>query len=405
MFIVKSKVIITQKTQIKGKPERNKAFKFDFVSEFSCSDSWRDFTNEGRLVLPKNIIAIDDTTGKKVPLGGSNLAIGGTESPLFLRGDAVTVDYYYVYQQNGKEVTDGTETPTSHLFSGYISEVTSKKPIELKLEDNFWKLKQLPCPTKTYKSGTKLNDILIDLLKPYNDTVSESEKFNVKMVSDTTFGEFRVGNETVAECLGRIRKTYRFEFYFRENTLYSGVIVYDEAIAKRNVFKFQYNIISDELQYNRKDDIVLSIIASNSIEESTGKQNKDGSAKTKRTRIEVLLTLRNGSNEPEIFRKPKGGDYPPNTGGERAKFQYPGANNEAELIKLATDDLRRYYYTGFKGKFTTFGIPYTKTGDNVVIIDPVLPERNGTYKCKSVDYEVGMNGIRQTIELDYLIQL
>ena len=81
MFVVKSKVIITQKTQVNGFPERNRVLRFDFVSDFSCSDSWRDFINEGKLILPKNVIAIDDTTGKKMLLGGSNLAIGGTESP------------------------------------------------------------------------------------------------------------------------------------------------------------------------------------------------------------------------------------------------------------------------------------------------------------------------------------
>ena len=76
----------------------------------------------------------------------------------------------------------------------------------------------------------------------------------------------------------------------------------------------------------------------------------------------------------------------------------------AELISLATQELKKYYYSGFKGKFITFGIPFVKTGDNIKIIDPVLKERNGTYKCKSVNYTCGMNGIRQEIQLDYLVR-
>ena len=403
MFIVKSKVIITQSTQIDGQPKRDKVLQFDFVNEMSCSDSWRDFTNEGKVILPKNIQAIDKD-GNKVDISGSVIHIGGTLSPLFMRGDKITLDYYYTYYKNSKTITEGTEINGAHLFSGYISEVTSKKPIELKCEDNFWKLKQLPCPIKTYPKTMTLNAILVDLIKPYND-LNPNDKFIVKSISDTTFGEFRVGNETVAECLGRLRKTYHFESYFRGNTLYSGVMVYDEALAKDYVFKFQENIISDELTYKRKEDLVLSILASNSIIETTGQTTKDGKAKTKKTRIEVLLTLAHGSDKPVIFEKVKGGDYPPNQGGERMTLQYPMANNKEELIKLATAEIKKYYYSGFKGKFTTFGIPYVKTGDNVIIKDDILPERNGKYKCKSVEYTCGMGGIRQVVQLDYKLAL
>ena len=56
-----------------------------------------------------------------------------------------------------------------------------------------------------------------------------------------------------------------------------------------------------------------------------------------------------------------------------------------------------------KGKFKTFGLPFVKHGDYVDIIDPVLPERNGRYVVKGVGYEGGINGLRQEIELDYLI--
>jgi hypothetical protein len=42
-------------------------------------------------------------------------------------------------------------------------------------------------------------------------------------------------------------------------------------------------------------------------------------------------------------------------------------------------------------------------GDNIQIYDPKLPERNGLYKCKGVDHEAGIGGIRQVLQLDYLI--
>jgi hypothetical protein len=39
----------------------------------------------------------------------------------------------------------------------------------------------------------------------------------------------------------------------------------------------------------------------------------------------------------------------------------------------------------------------------VDILDPLIPERNGRYKVKSVKYNGGVGGLRQTIELDYLV--
>jgi hypothetical protein len=265
-----------------------------------------------------------------------------------------------------------------------------------------WKLKQIPVATHTFSKTDTLESILKYLLKDY-------PQFTVATNTETTFGNFTVGNETVAEALSRLRKTYRFESYFRGNTLFSGSLVYTPLVPKVRTFTFQSKvdygaIISDELEYKRKDDIVLSAVASNTIEEKTGKTTKDGHEKTKKTRLEVLVTLRNGSDEPEVFIKPANGDFPANTGGERRTFFFPGATSIEKLKELATAELKKYYYTGFKGKFVTFGIPFTRMGDNVQIIDPILPERNGLYKVRGVEYSGGVNGLRQTIELDYLIR-
>ena len=79
--------------------------------------------------------------------------------------------------------------------------------------------------------------------------------------------------------------------------------------------------------------------------------------------------------------------------------------NEQDLINLAKSDLEKYYYTGFKGSFLTFGTPFIKFGDNVVLENNILPEQNGTYKVKAVNYSGGENGLRQNIELDYKLNV
>lgn len=378
-------------------PKRTTVLNFDFVTEFNSSDSWRDLTNKGRLVLPKNLYFTDEN-GKLRPLKGTNVNVGGFSSgaPLFLRGDKVTIIAGYKYYNKAhREIED-----TAQFFSGYITKVNSKIPIELQLEDNMWKLKQTPVETKTFSKSDTLESILKFILK--------GTPFTTKALTQTTFGTFSIGNETAAQVLQRLQKTYGFEFYFRGNELRGGALIYVEDEAVSENFHFQENIISDELEYVRKDDIVLSAVAHNSITTTVG-TNKDGTAKTKHKRIEVLVTLKKNpaiGEVPYIFREINRGDVvPENTDGERRTLFFPGATNVQQLAELAYDKLKMYYYGGLRGTFTTFGIPFVRQGDNAVIKDPVLPERDGTYKIKKVEYSGGVGGLRQRIELDYKLNV
>ena len=156
MYRVFTNITIQQLTQLKtpGALPRNKTLYFDFVNEFECSDTWRDLTNDGKVIIPKNLYYVD-TNGKRQPLWGTNVNIGGfTSSPLLMRGDAVTIDYGYKFFRDNKEKFEGTynSKKNSHLFTGFISRVTSKKPIEFLIEDNMWKLKQIPAPIHTFKA-------------------------------------------------------------------------------------------------------------------------------------------------------------------------------------------------------------------------------------------------------------
>jgi SUMO ligase MMS21 Smc5/6 complex component len=372
-------------------PNRKGVLFFDFVTDFECSDSWRDFTNKGKITLPKNLYFRDEA-GKLQPLKGTNINVGGFSSgvPLFLRGDKVKIEAGYKYRnQKQIDITD-----ISVFFEGYISKVGSKIPIELDIEDNMWILKQTAVETKSFSSSDTLEDILKYLVK---DT-----SFTIRALTKTNFGSFTIGNETAAQVLQRLQKSYGFESYFRGNELRCGVLIYLPEEAREENFVFQKNIIDDELEYMRKDDVILSAIAHNTITESNG-TTKDGKAKTKKKRLEVLVTIKNGQRVDTVIKE---GESPPeNIEGERRTFFFPGAKSIEELADLAYKELIIYYYTGLKGKFITFGIPFVRQGDNAVIKDPILPERDGKYKIKQVDYSGGVNGLRQEIHLDYKINL
>lgn len=379
-------------------PTRTGVLTFDFVNTFEAESCWQDLTDKGKVVLPKNLY-YKDKDGRLQPLKGTNINIGGFGLvPLFLRGDKVQIDAgYKYYNKTGREILD-----TAILFDGYISKVHSKIPIELELEDNMWLCKQTPVDTKTFTANDTLEDILQYLVKKVNDI--HNTNFTSKALTKTNFGEFQIGSETVAQVLQRLKKQYGFEFYFKGDLLRGGVLIYIEDEAQTQYFRFQENIISDDMEYRRKDDIVLSVLAHNTLTVDAGGICKDGSRKTKRRRLSVLVTIKNGNRQPDIVIEP-GTPVPENIEGERTTYFDPGAKTVTELGNNAYEHLKKFYYDGFRGSFETFGIPYVQQGDNADIKDAILPERDGLYKIKKVEYSGGVNGMRQIVHLDYRINV
>ncbi|CAB4126256.1 hypothetical protein UFOVP69_66, partial [uncultured Caudovirales phage] len=234
-------------------------------------------------------------------------------------------------------------------------------------------------------------------------------------------------DETVAQFLIRIRKEFHIESVFVGNDLILGFDPYVGITPNPNVYKFtfQKNIISDELDWQRKDDIKLSAVVQ-SINTSFNGYNKKGEVKTKKEHLSVLVynvTDNKGNSTWVPIEKKKDVPLPENVEGERRTLFFPSKLDEqalallseadkqhylsthvvdaATLAKLGIANLQKYYYTGFKGKFTTFAYPLVKIGDSIYIEDAKLPDRNGYYNVKAVEYTGGVNGHRQIITLDY----
>lgn len=399
MFRVVSNITIQQEPSL-AFPGRNTQINLDFVTSYESEDSWRDLTNKGKLVIPKNLYFLDKF-GKKQPLAGPNINVGGFSNsvPLVLRGDRVTIAGGYKYFATKNAARETTET--NQIFTGFVSKVNSNIPIEMELEDNMWLLKQTPVDTMTFSKKDGLTKILQTIIDKCNSMYGTN--FTVNALTETTFGSFTIGNETACQVLQRLQKSYGFESYFRGNELRCGVIVYVTSDAKTIPFTFQYDIINNELEYVRKDDITLSAIARNTIAETDGTMTKDGQLKTKKKRLEVLVTLKNGVQTTKIINT--GDAVAQNNEGERRTFFFPGAITTDQLATAAFNELNKYYYTGLKGCFTTLGLPFVRQGDNVFITNPVLPEQDGTYKVKKVEYTGGVQGMRQKIHLDFKLNV
>lgn len=378
---------------------RKDKLSFDFCQSYEWKSGWANMTDSGSVVLPSNLYYIDKF-GEKKPLSGSATNQGGfTGTPFFMKGDKVILKSGYTYfNKLGVQIFE-----MNKIFEGYISNVNSGVPIELEVEDNMWLLKQTPLENKTFKSTDTLEDILQWIVQQANKVHGTNLVSN--SLTKTNFGTLVVNNETASQLLNRLHKTYGFNSYFRDNELRCGSLIYVESEAQEQVFIMNGedgNVLADgqELQYQRKDDIKISALAHNTIEEASGATTKDGHGKTKKVRLEVLVSIENNKRVDRVIAK--GQSAPNNEDGERMQFFFPSAKNTKELADLAYDKLIQSYYTGLKGKFKSYGTPYIRHGDYAKIINPKLNEQDGKYKVKSVIYSGSeSDGHRQEIEIDY----
>jgi hypothetical protein len=384
MYRCITEITFEQSTHVDGQAPRNLKFKFDFVHEFSATNTWVDMTNQCKITFPKNIY-VRDSNNKLLPLGGTQT--DKLINNLFMRGDKITASYGYWLENGDRSVTQ--------IFTGYISKVTSKKPIQLECEDNLWLLKQVPCARQVWPASKSTQELFQYLFASNAATAN----FTVNQLTKISIGNFIIENETIAQLLARLRKEFHLESFFNGNELRIGLSPYILSEAVTHVFKFQQNIVSDELDWQRKDDVKLSAIVQ-SINTVFGGYNKKGEEKSKKERLTVLVWVDVKGNFQYTIKQ-KNVDLPANVEGERRTLFFPNVSSAKELYELGVAELKKYYYAGFKGKFVTFGYPYVKLGDHVTLTDKYMPDRNGTYVVRGVEYTGGVNGHRQIIMLDY----
>jgi hypothetical protein len=430
MYLVLSKIDVQQVTKFKdsngNEHTRDKKFSLKFVNSYEVNSTWADLTQTCTLTLPKNITIKDDSsntlmianrTGKNSNLGGFSVA----NLPLFMRGDMITFNVgYRVKLEDNSEVEYWTgQDGRLDLFKGFISKVNPKLPFTLECEDNMWLCKQIPTEAKHY-SDNNLQNIVNDIINKAIDLplIQQYNKYGVNIkVSDFSKTDliFNVNNlstyrGSLATFLERIKREYKLDSYFRGIELRIGLTHYIPEDSVMHAFTFQKNIISDKLDWQRRDDTLLSCVVkshyrvSNEAEETVF----GGAVKTKAASTEVFI-YNNGSKFEKVVKPEKGGanylqDYLGNVGEKYCINIYSPTNDTNKLYNIGQTYLKRYYYDGFKGSFETFGIPQVKHGDTVEFVDYILPERNGKYKVKAVrSYGGWETGLRQEITLDYKI--
>ena len=245
---------VTNITITQNSEGRSKKLFFDFCNSWSFESNWEDLSATGKIIFPKNIIVVDETSNTKFPLFGTNKNI----NDLFRKGDKVKVETKYIYWDKnlGQKNTD-----VITIFNGFITNVKAGIPIEVSIEDNFYQLKQIPMLNQSFSSNISIEEILKNALSGTDFTVRMLTTITLQIDNALLTAE----NETIAQFLQKLKKDYFLKCYFKGNELRIGSFVYIEKEAFTGIFEFQNNIISSNLVYSRTDDIVLSAVASNHI--------------------------------------------------------------------------------------------------------------------------------------------
>lgn len=384
--------ITIEQKPTKDYPSRSKKVSFNFVHEIEIESSWANLTDTARLTFPKKLTFTNPDNGEKINWDGKNIIANyGNMVPLILRGDQIFIKLGYTYKNEENDLT--TELNTE--FEGYITKVHNQFPVTLDCEDNMFKLKQLQAPNKTWEN-TKydVESMIKEMLNGTDFTLETGAKLRNSV--QTNIGDFVTHNETVAQVLARLRKDYRIESYFRGKELRCSGLAYYPEDRREYVFAFQQNIISDNLDYQRTDDINIGVMAYsiNKVELST--MTKAGKRKTKQTRLQVFVSYENGKLVVKDS-KPSGYD------GEVRTLYFWNVTSKEKLAKHAENAINKIQFTGYRGDFTTFGLPSVRHGDGAIIRDKLIPEREGTYLVKAVKKVFGMGGFRQSLQLDFKI--
>lgn len=250
------------------------------------------------------------------------------------------------------EIRLGYDGQMNTEFIGYVKRLNYKIPLEIECEDEYYLTRSINCVFS--KKETTLKQCL--------NTILPGIKLGV--CADLTLKNFIINNKPGSWVLGILKKEYGLTVFFDLNgNLYAGKAhdVQGETVK----YLLRYNVIKDDdLKFQLASDVKMKVKAICYY--------KDG------TKIEGEL----------------GED-----GGENKTLYYYDVKDAKELKMLAQEELKRYFFDGYRGKIETFLFPYALPGMVAQLEDEVYQERSGNYYIESVDVSFGMSGARRNVEI------
>lgn len=234
-------------------------------------------------------------------------------------------------------------------FKGYIVQAQPGIPYAIRCEDEMWQLKRQVPQSKTF-TKTPLKDIIKYLVPDV--------KANVPDVTPDQFIITKKNN--VAWYLQKIKETYGFDIYYRNNQLFVGFPYTDTSAMGTEVFNLQRNVINDSLRFRSADDT--------------------------RLRIRAVSLLPNNSKYEY---------YTGDTDGElRTWHEYNVTKSQLKLI--AEEKLKQFKHDSYGGQFLTFGEPHIEHGMIADITNEWFDMQHKVF-VDCVTTKGGVGGFRQYV--------
>ena len=297
------------------------------ISEVEIESSWKMICSTAQVVLPRNI---KDFNQNKV-------------KDWFKRGDKVEI--YLCY---------GLDEDLILEFSGYITQVSADYPITIKLEDEMWRLKQIPV------NFSSKNEKLKSFVQKY---VTD---YPIDIDAEAPLGAVNIKNKTLGEVFKKFQEDLSLYPFIRNGKLVVAK-PYSDVTDKIPVFDLEKNCVSNDLNYLSKEERTVKVIA----------ESVQNFAKTKK-KLKFEL-----------------GDPDPKTTINKTLSVTTLNDLQAEVRRIY--DL--YKKEGFDGSFTTFGTPSVQHGQKVKITSSLYNDREGIYYIDSIKKKFSRDGYRQEIEL------
>ena len=305
----------------------HKEFFIRRISEVEIETSWKMICSTAQVVLPRNI---KDFNQNKV-------------KDWFKRGDKVEI--YLCY---------GLDEDLILEFSGYITQVSADYPITIKLEDEMWRLKQIPV------NFSSKNEKLKSFVQKY---VTD---YPILIDAEVPLGAVNIKNKTLGEVFKKFQEDLSLYSFIRNGKLVVAK-PYSDVTDKIPVFDLERNCVSNDLNYLSKEERTVKVVA----------ESVQNFAKTKK-KLKFEL-----------------GDPDPKTTINKTLSVTTLNDLQAEVRRIY--DL--YKKEGFDGSFTTFGIPSVQHGQKVKITSSLYNDREGIYYIDSIKKKFSRDGYRQEIEL------
>jgi hypothetical protein len=279
-----------------------------------------------------------DTAVIKLP---RNLKLKEEELLILLKvGDQVVIKMGY----------EGAEMNTE--FLGYLTSIKPNTPLEVNCEDESWVLKKEPI-TKTFKKTTVLQ-MIGSILPSYEVSGLDSE-----------ISSMVLSKSTPAQVLEKLKESYGLNSFFRLKNEKPVLVIGKPYSSESDEYSYSFgeDILAHNLEYKRKEDIKLKVTAISN--------NKNGS------KTELQL-----------------GD----ADGEELTLNFYDVS-KSTLQELATVELEKMKYDGYRGTMTVSGWQQANHGDVVKLIDTIYPERGGRFFIEKTSIKFGSQGFIRELTL------